>query len=106
MFDHCQVYLPPEDLADEAASEATFSWKERDLLVLSQSCDLVKGREKIRQVLLCTLWKRSEFATGHHLATAKGMEEARRGNLPRFHVLAECTLSGFEREVPVVDFSE
>jgi hypothetical protein len=32
------------------------------------------------------------------------MEDGRRGNLPGFHVLAECCVAGFEREVRVVDF--
>lgn len=32
------------------------------------------------------------------------MEDARRGNLPGFHVLAACDLSGLQREVRVVDF--
>ena len=39
-----------------------------------------------------------------HLATARGMEDARRGNLPGFHVLAASDIPGLEREVRVVDF--
>ncbi len=80
-----------------------FEWEERDLIVLSQTCDLVKGREKLTEVLLSSVWSRSELTTGH-LATPRGMEDARRGNLPGFHVLAECSLAGLQREVRVVDF--
>jgi hypothetical protein len=75
----------------------------RRLIVLSQTCDLVKGREKLTEVLWCSVWSRSELTTGH-LATPRGMEDARRGNLPGFHVLAECSLAGLQREVRVVDF--
>ena len=64
---------------------------------------LVKGREKLAEVLLCSVWSRSELTTGH-LATPQGMEDARRGNLPGFHVLAECGLAGPPREVRFVDF--
>jgi hypothetical protein len=73
------------------------------LIVLSQSCDLVKQREKIDDVLLCAVWKRCELTQGH-LATPKGMEDARKGQLPAFHVLASCALNDFGREVRVVDF--
>ena len=70
---------------------------------MSQSCDLVKGREKITEVLLCAVWNRSELTEGH-LSTDKGMEEARRGQLPAHHLLNECKLQNVEREVRVVDF--
>lgn len=103
LFEHCPVFLPPDDLADASLETATFRWEDRDLIVLSQSCDLIKGREKVSEVLLCAVWQRSELTEGH-LATSRGMEDARRGNLPGFHVLAACALSGIEREVRVVDF--
>jgi hypothetical protein len=32
------------------------------------------------------------------------MEDVRRGNLPGFHLLAECELPDFAREVRIVDF--
>jgi hypothetical protein len=103
LLETCPIFLPPEDLADETLASATFRWEERDLIVLSQSCDLVKGREKVTDVLLCAAWRRSELTEGY-LATSKGMEDARRGNLPGFHVLAACSLPGLEREIRVVDF--
>jgi hypothetical protein len=104
IFEHCPVFLPPDDLADHDLNTAEFRWEERDLIVLSQTCDLVKGREKVIDVLLCAVWNRSEFTSGH-LATARGMEDARRGSLPGFHIIAanEGPMS-FEREVRVVDF--
>lgn len=103
IFEACPVFLPPEDLADGPFEEADFTWEERDVIVMSQSCDMAKGREKITEVLLCPVWQRSEFTEGH-LATTKGLEDARRGNLPGLNVIAECTLPGLGREVRVVDF--
>jgi hypothetical protein len=102
-FEACPVFAPPEDLAEGPLASATFRWEERDLIVLSQSCDLVRGREKIADVLLCAAWQRFELTTGY-LSSNKGMEDARRGNLPGFHVLAACALSGLAREVRIVDF--
>jgi len=103
IFEACPIFLPPEGLSGVRPAEANFRCEERDVIVLSQSCDLVKGREKLADVLLCTVWRRSELTSGH-LATAKGMEDARRGNVPGAHVLAACSLAGQEREVRVVDF--
>ena len=70
---------------------------------MSQTCDLVKVRQKVEEVLVCTIWRRSEIKDGH-LATPKGFEDLRKGNLPPFHLLANCSLSGFEREFRIVEF--
>jgi hypothetical protein len=106
ILEGCPVFLPPDDLAlsvAEKPSSATFKWEERDLIVMSQSCDLAKGREKVDDILLCAVWKRSELKTGH-LAKDDGMEQARKGQLPGFHVLAASNVPEFAREVRVVDF--
>lgn len=107
ILEGCPVFLPPKDLAVAAVtkeSKATFRSEELDLVVMSQSCDLVKGQQKLDDILLCVAWKRSDFKTPDHLATDKGMEEARKGRLPGVHVLASSIIPGFEREVRVVDF--
>ncbi len=101
LFEACPVYLPTLDAREHGIVD--FEWEERDLIGLSQTCDLVKGREKLTEVLLCSVWNRSELTTGH-LSTPQGMEDARRGKLPGFHVLGECGLAGLEREVRLVDF--
>ena len=103
ILEACPVFLPPEDLAWDSPDTAAFRWEERDVIVQSQTCDLVKGREKVSEVLLCPVWKRSELTEGY-LATPKGMEDARRGNLPGFQVQNACSLPGLDREVRVVDF--
>lgn len=103
----CPVFLPPDglpptDFAENQQAIAEFDWIERDVIVVTQTCDLVKGREKVTEVLLCAIWSCAEV--GGHLATPKGMEDARRGNLPAYHMLAACELPGFESDVAVVDF--
>jgi len=101
------VFLPPNDLAVEESgqpSSTIFKWQKQDLVVMSQSCDLVKGREKVDDILLCAVWRRSELAADENLGKDAGMEDARKGRLPAFHVLAGSTIASFEREVRVVDF--
>jgi hypothetical protein len=102
LLDRCPVFLPPADLA-EPWNEAAFTWQEVDAVVMTQTCDLIPGREKVTEVLLCAAWSRSDLKSGH-LATPRGLEDARRGNLPGYHLLAACDLPGFARDVRVVDF--
>ena len=97
----CPVFFPPSDLVIQSHSESTFNWENRDVIVLSQSCDL--RASKIEDVLLCAIWKKTELMEGH-LSTNKGMEDARKGNLPPFYVLNSCDLPDFQIEHSVVDF--
>jgi len=105
ILEDCPVFFPPSDLTLSSleAGEAVFTWEVRNVILMSQSCDLVKGREKIGEVLLCPLWERSELTEGH-LSTDKGMEDARRGQVPAYHVLNRCELANAERGFRVVDF--
>jgi hypothetical protein len=107
LLESCPVFVPSDVLAEGDAVHSdeifSFAWEERDLIVLSQTCDLVKGREKLTEVLLCPVWNRQDLNEGF-LSTPKGLEEVRRGNVPGFHMLARCEIAGFERDVCVVEF--
>ena len=104
ILDECPIFIPRTAEFGGTSVRAHFDCEERPVIVLSQSCDIVKGREKVEEVLLCALWYRSDFTANQHIATPKGLEEARRGNLPAFHLLAPSTIPGFERELRIVDF--
>jgi len=104
ILEACPVFLPLADLSAAEAGAVSFDEELRDVIVVSQTCDLVAGREKVSEVLLCPLWRRGQLAPPHYLGSAKGMEDARCGLLPGFHLLAACQEPGFEREVRVVDF--
>ncbi len=67
LLDRCPVFRPPADLT-EPWEEAAFTWQEWDVIVMTQTCDIVPGREKVTEVLLCAAWSRSDLKTGH-LAT-------------------------------------
>lgn len=96
-----QLFVPPASIPAEE-SEIVFDWIERDVIVMSQTCDMVEGREKVPEVLLCSIWALDELSG--HLATPSGREDARRGNLPGVHLLNACELPGFERRPSIVDF--
>lgn len=105
LFEKVPVFLPPDALvvaAEGKPANADFTWEERDLIVMSQSCDLVKGREKLDEIVFCAVWKRSELTDS--LAKVEILEEARKGRLPNVHLIAASTCAGFEREVRIVDF--
>jgi hypothetical protein len=54
ILESCRVYSPPPEISTDPFSPPVFKWNERDVIVMSQSCDLVKGREKVEEVLVCT----------------------------------------------------
>ncbi len=99
----CPVFDPPADLTDDSETEAVFRWHRQDVIIMTQSCDLVFEREKVAEVLMCPVWARSKITSGH-LSTTKGLEEVRRGNMPGYHLLAAAVLPESEREVSIVDF--
>lgn len=99
----CPIFTPPSDLQFDPDSTTVFDWEERDVVVMSQSCDMEKGHEKITEVLLCSVWRKSEINAGH-LSSLKGLEDARRGNLPSYVIIADCALPDLRREICVVDF--
>ena len=90
IIEGCPISVAAE--TETADGRWKLQWEERDLIVLSQSCDLIKGREKVSEVLLAAVWKQSELSG--HLATIKGLEDARRGNLPGVHLVAASDFAG------------
>ncbi len=99
----CPLIFPPNNLACDSLDEIELDVAYLDVIVVSQSCDLVKGREKLEYVLLCSLTPLSAHKQGE-LSTPKGRENARRGYLPGVHMLNSCQASDMEREISIVDF--
>ncbi|MBI2927846.1 MAG: hypothetical protein HYY24_19310 [Verrucomicrobia bacterium] len=104
ILENCPVYRPRTDPAIAEPDTVVFDEDLHDVIVVTQSCDLALGREKVSEILLCPVWRRSELNAPHHLSTSRGMEEARRGAVPGFHVLAASSEPGLQGEVRVVDF--
>ena len=104
VVESCPVFEPESTDLGNPAQRSFFAWQERSVIVLTQSCDLVAGREKTDHVLLCALWRLEDFPPGHHLATSKGLEEVRRGNIPGFHMVGAHEGPELVEAARLVDF--
>ncbi|MCI0691854.1 hypothetical protein L0337_07580 [candidate division KSB1 bacterium] len=109
IFERCPVFTlaSPFSYQDYCSPnfKADFSTWELDVIVMTQSCDLVKEHPKINEVLLCPLWDLEKLATQVELAHQwKGKEDIRRGNVPGYLMLYASTLPGFERPIRAVSF--
>jgi hypothetical protein len=81
-----------------------------DVIILSQSCDLVN--RKLRSVLVCPFWpleKLPELVGDEKLCIEvkrlRSLKNTiRQGLSPRFHMIEACTLSGHEQSISLIDF--
>lgn len=107
-LDECPILVPPPDLdlaafAADATTSIEVGWQTSDVVVMSQSCDLEQNNLEL--VLLCPHWPLNRFEeASDFFRSTRGKEELRRGNVPGYHMLAGSDLSGFERDIRVVDF--
>lgn len=107
ILEGCPVLVLPDGIplehSDAVSEELDVTIEGRDVIVMSQTCDMVKGRESISEVLLCGVWKTSDFTQGL-MSKKEDWNDARKGRLPGFHVLNKCDLDTFKRDYRVVDF--
>ncbi len=76
---------------------------EYDVVVMSQSCDLVN--KNIDLVLVCPVWPLSVFGESNNLFKSdNGKEQLRKGRVLGYHLLNKCELKGFVKDYAVVDF--
>ena len=106
ILENCPIFLPPSNLTLDFLEDVDFEWEKRDVIVMSQSCDLVKDNEKVQEVLFCTIWNRSELAglPGGDLSAKTGMEQVRKGRLTGLHLLNKCESQNLKRDFRIVDF--
>lgn len=98
----------PQSLDPATSTNLPAKIKYADGIVLSQTCDLVAGRGRINQVVLCRVaaWNIVRKDDKHPLANASRAEEARRGRMPAYHILNECQIDGLECERLIVHFGD
>ena len=107
ILEACPVFVPPDELANhsvEPESQIPFPCQHTDVIVMSQTCDLVKGREKLEDVLLCAVWLRTDLKDDNTFSHVEHWENARRGRFPAYHVLGKCEIEEHDRDVRLVDF--
>jgi len=104
----CPVVVPGSDLPleppkEEAKPQAKVDIRVYDVVVMTQSCDLLYA--KVDLVLVSPVWPYSIFRkTSPFFASASGKKALVEGNSPGYHLLDKCEIDEFEREHTVVDF--
>jgi len=109
IFEACPVFAIVSPFSFEqyraTSVSAPFDILERDVITITQSCDLVKNHPKVDEVVLCPIWDLDNFSEINAYArNTKGREEIRQGKHPGFHMLNACQLPNFERSIRLVDF--
>jgi len=95
----CPLIIPPSEIKEGIGVDII----EYDIIIMSQSCDLIN--EKIELVLVCPVWELKEFEKQNPSYKSSKMKEAlRRGFIPGYHLLNKCEINGFETDYLVVDF--
>ncbi len=76
-----------------------------DVIVLTQSCDIVK--ETCKDVLVCPIWTIDDIKKEvPHFKTSKGLEDLRTGRVVGYHLLNRCDIEGFNRDFRIIGFSK
>ena len=97
------AHIPlPEIPKDEQHLSANLD--EYNVIIMSQSCDLVQNRIEI--VLVCPFFTLSEVGNQNQFYKSDaGKENLRRGNQPGYHLLNKCPFEDFGlSDYLVVDF--
>jgi hypothetical protein len=99
----CPVFVPSAGSTVREEDTLSFEVAEYDVIVMSQSCDLIQ--KKIDLVLVCPIWTLSELEGKNEFIRSKnGKEALRQGNMPGYHLLYKCEIDGINTDLMVVDF--
>ncbi len=106
LLERCPIMFPPEDVNEVINGEQEIEYGEVDVVVLSQSCDLIA--DKISIVQVCPYYEIDELewikkSNGDKDAN-KRKESIRRGFVAGYHLLNKCDIESFERNYVAVDF--
>lgn len=95
--------------AGEISVPTEFKAPCRDLIVMTQSCDLAAnedGAEQVATVMLCQLWEYSEVALVPPFSKSGFLGNAAAGKLTGYYLLNKCTEPDCERHFLIVAFDE
>jgi len=96
----CPVIIPPRSIETPTVSVDVIEY---DVVILSQSCDLIQ--RKIDLVLVCPIWSLNEFENRSDFFKSKnGKEALRQGNVPGYHLLNKCEIEEYKTDFLIVDF--
>lgn len=99
----CPIYIPSVSSIINKDDTVPLEVVEYDVVVMSQSCDLLQ--KKIDLVLVCPVWDLKDLEQRDaFVKSGRGKEVLRQGNMPGYHLLNKCEIVGFTRECMVDDF--
>ena len=106
IFTNYPLFVPDSSSAspaDTAVTRVSFRRQFYTVIVLSQSCDIV--RPKIRNVLICPIQPFLEAVeTEDSGIKKKDYDQIRKGYRHAHHILNRCTIPGFEHGPMLVNF--
>lgn len=110
IIESCSILSPEYPLDSDQGFETEYEVNcyTVDVIVMSQSCDLLyASRKKFFNVILCQLLRLSEVALSNEFMNSSyGKEQCRKGNLPGYHMLNESVKKEWQREISIVNFRE
>lgn len=90
----------PEDIS---LAEVPAQVKSYDVIIMTQSCDLVK--REVKHVVLCPIWPIEEAESINPIfVKVEGKNKLIDGHVIGYHLINECSISGFERPMRIVEF--
>jgi hypothetical protein len=101
----CPIIIPPASLPNETPEEIDVEVQKYNVVILTQSCDLVNGKISIVQV--CPYWKMEDYSfikNAQVKEKAKKQEQLRMGLIPGIHLLNKCEINGHESDYLIADF--
>ena len=99
-FSSCPIIIPTIDLQSKEIETVV---REYNVVIMSQSCDLLQG--KVDLVLVCPIWTLIEIEEENEFyKSIRWKNILRKGFIPGYHLLNKCSINGFERDFVVVDF--
>ena len=108
LIDSCPIAIPSSPIKENITVDLKV--RELNIVIMSQSCDLVprkKGKPKLEFVVVCFVWSIEDFLEAYpDYKSDDNKERLRRGYQPAFHLLSNCEIKGFARDLLIVDFRQ
>ena len=99
---NCEILKPT---LNQGASTIEADSLDYDVIILSQSCDLIQG--KVELVTVAPLWSLKEIEDKNDFfKSSKGKESLRKGFQPNYHLLNEFNSDFINLEYKIVDFRQ
>lgn len=90
-------------IVEEGKDEVPMIMKRYDVIVMTQSCDIPK--KVIDKIVVCPVYDIKDIATDYpQFEDDNYLEELRRGQDYKFHLLNKCELPEFKSDYKVVQF--